>query len=182
MHLYLYNFDVFCFSLSVRFWFSFFFFLFDLQRQHYWRCWNKVLQWTIDKLWYHLLMVWRITLTLPKLKMWKFYIVIKYVWCFWERLFSCIFLFSTASSRSSHRRCSIEIGVVKILTKFTGKHLCQSLFKVTGLRPATLLKMRLWHRCFPVNFVKLRVFYRTPPDDCFYNSYLMHDVWTSVCS
>ena len=23
-----------------------------------------------------------------------------------------------------------------------------------GLRPATLLKKRLWHRCFPVNFVK----------------------------
>ena len=28
-----------------------------------------------------------------------------------------------------------------------------------GLRPATLLKKRLWHRCFPVNFVK---FLRTP--------------------
>ena len=27
------------------------------------------------------------------------------------------------------------------------------------LRPGTLLKMRLWHRCFPVNFVK---FLRTP--------------------
>ena len=35
--------------------------------------------------------------------------------------------------------------------------MCQSLFfnKVAGLRPATLLKKRLWHRCFPVNFVKL---------------------------
>ena len=41
-------------------------------------------------------------------------------------------------------------------TKFTGKHLCQCLFcdKVTGLTPATLLKKRLWHRCFPVNFAK----------------------------
>ena len=41
-------------------------------------------------------------------------------------------------------------------TKFTGKHLCQSLFfnKVVGLRSATLLKKRLWYRCFPVNFVK----------------------------
>ena len=40
--------------------------------------------------------------------------------------------------------------------KFTGKHLCQSLFfnKVAGLRPATLLKKRLWHRCFLVNFAK----------------------------
>ena len=25
-----------------------------------------------------------------------------------------------------------------------------------GLRPTTLLKKRLWHRCFPVNFVKFR--------------------------
>ena len=31
--------------------------------------------------------------------------------------------------------------------------------KVAGLRPATLLKNRLCHRCFPVNFVK---FLRTP--------------------
>ena len=45
--------------------------------------------------------------------------------------------------------------------KFTGKHLCQSLFfnKVADLRPATLLKKRLWHRCFPVNFAK---YLRTP--------------------
>ena len=46
-------------------------------------------------------------------------------------------------------------------TKFTGKHLGQSLFlnKVTGLRAATLLKKKLWHKCFPVNFAK---FLRTP--------------------
>ena len=30
--------------------------------------------------------------------------------------------------RSSHQMCSIEIGVLKNFTKFTGKHLCQSLF------------------------------------------------------
>ena len=34
--------------------------------------------------------------------------------------------------------------------KITEKHLCQSL----SLRPATLLKKRLWHKCFPVNFAK----------------------------
>ena len=46
---------------------------------------------------------------------------------------TCIFLFY----RSSHRRCSIKIGVLKNLAKFTGKHLCHSLFfnKVAGLRP-----------------------------------------------
>ena len=56
--------------------------------------------------------------------------------------------------RSSHRRCSMNKGVVRNFTKFTGKHLCQSLFfnKVAGL--ATLLKKRLCRRCFPVNFLK----------------------------
>ena len=62
--------------------------------------------------------------------------------------------------KSSHRRCSVRKGVLRNFSKFTGKHLCQSLFLIKiGLRPATLLKKRLWHRCFPVNFVK---FLRTP--------------------
>ena len=63
-------------------------------------------------------------------------------------------------NRSSHRRCSIEKGVLKNFAKFTENHLCQSLFfnKVEGLRPKTLLKKRLWHRCFLVNFAK---FFRT---------------------
>ena len=45
--------------------------------------------------------------------------------------------------------------VLKIFAKFTGKHLCQSLFfnKVAGLRP-TSVKTRLWHKCFPVSFAK----------------------------
>ena len=54
-----------------------------------------------------------------------------------------------------------EKGVFRNFTKFTGKHLCQSLFfnKVAGLRPATLIKKSLWHKRFSVNFVK---FLRTP--------------------
>ena len=48
-------------------------------------------------------------------------------------------------NRSSHQGYSIIKGVLRNSTKFTGKHLCQSLFfKVAGL---------------PVNFVK---FLRTP--------------------
>ena len=60
--------------------------------------------------------------------------------------------------RSSHHRCSVRKGVLRNFAKFTGKHLWQSLFfnKVAGLRPATLLKKRFWHRCFPVNFAKFR--------------------------
>ena len=67
--------------------------------------------------------------------------------------------------RSSHQRCFVKKGV-------TGKHLYQSLFfnKVAGLRPLTLLKKRLWYRCFSVNFAK---FLRTPilkntSGGCFY--------------
>ena len=58
--------------------------------------------------------------------------------------------------RSSHLRCSIKKGVLRNFTKFIVKHVCQSLFfnKVANLRPATLLKKRLWRRCFPVNFTK----------------------------
>ena len=61
----------------------------------------------------------------------------------------------------SRRRCSVRKGIHRNFTKFTGKHLCHSLFlnKVSGLRPATLLKKKLWHSYFPVNFMK---FLRTP--------------------
>ena len=45
--------------------------------------------------------------------------------------------------RSNHQRCSIKNGVLRNFTKFTGKHLCQSLFfnKVVGLRPETLAQV-----------------------------------------
>ena len=58
--------------------------------------------------------------------------------------------------RSIHGRCSVRKGVLRNLARFTGKHLCHSLFlnKVGGLRPANLLKKRLWHMFFPVNFAK----------------------------
>ena len=53
--------------------------------------------------------------------------------------------------RSSHRRCSGRKGLFR--NSVTRIRLCQSL----GL--ATLLKRRLWYRCFPGNFAK---FLRTP--------------------
>ena len=79
---------------------------------------------------------------------------------------------STPSSRRGTNKSKCEKGVLRNFTKFTEKHLCQSLFfnKVAALRPATLLKKRLWHSCFPVNFVKfLRTpfLHRIPLDDCF---------------
>ena len=64
-------------------------------------------------------------------------------------------------------------GVLKNFAKVTGKHRYQSLFpfnKVVGLRPATLLKNRPWHRCFPVNFVKFlgATIFRTHADNSVY--------------
>ena len=69
--------------------------------------------------------------------------------CFMKEAINCFF-------KSRQQRCSLKEGVLRNLAKFTGKHLCQSLFfkKFAGLRPTTLLKKRLWHSCFPVNFAK----------------------------
>ena len=63
----------------------------------------------------------------------------------------------------SHR-CSVRKRVLRNFAKFTGKHLRQSLSfnRVAGLRPATLLKKRPRHSCFPVNFAKfLRTLFLT---------------------
>ena len=51
-------------------------------------------------------------------------------------------------------RCSVKKVFLEI-SQNSQKNTCASLFfnKVAG-RPATLLKKRLWHWCFPVNFVK----------------------------
>ena len=68
---------------------------------------------------------------------------------------------SLSNVRSSRLEMLCRKGVLRNFAKFTQKRLFQSLFfsKVTGLKPATLLKKRLWHRSFPVNFAK---FLKTP--------------------
>ena len=67
-----------------------------------------------------------------------------------------ISLFTLQQFRSSHPRCSVKKGALRNFAKFSGKHLCQSLFfyKVAGIRPSTLFIKKLWHSCFPVNFAK----------------------------
>ena len=64
-------------------------------------------------------------------------------------------------SRSSYPELFRINDVLRNFAKFTGKHLCHSLFfnKFAGLRPTTLLKKRLWHRRFPLKFAK---FLRSP--------------------
>ena len=82
-------------------------------------------------------------------------------WYFWYLYCDLLVNSFSALYRSSRWRRSIRKVVPRNFAKFTWKHLCQSLFfnKFAGLRPSTLLKKRLWYRCFLVNFAK---FLRTP--------------------
>ena len=65
-------------------------------------------------------------------------------------------------NRSSHQRCSLEKGVLKKFTKFTGKHLCQTLFYNNRPEAGNFIIMETLAQVFS--------FYRTPPDDCFWKS------------
>ena len=58
--------------------------------------------------------------------------------------------------RSSRQRCSINTVFLKI-SQNSQENTCARvsfLIKLQASQPATLLKKRLWHRCFPVNFAK----------------------------
>ena len=59
-----------------------------------------------------------------------------------------LLFFFLVRDRSSHRRCSVKKGILRNFVILTGKHLCRSPW------PEALLKKKLLHRCFPVNFVK----------------------------
>ena len=85
----------------------------------------------------------------------------KYFW--WRTIihvdaFCVIIIYPIYSNRSSCPGVFCKKGILKNFTKFTGKHLCQSLFliKLQALGPDI---RRPWQRCFPVNFAK---FLRTP--------------------
>ena len=77
-----------------------------------------------------------------------------------HKLSICFYNTHVYKDPSDYRNSLPEVfcrkGALRNFSKFTGKHLCQSLYfnKVSGLRAETLLKKRLWHRCFPVNFAK----------------------------
>ena len=72
------------------------------------------------------------------------------------RCCTCKFIHLLTVLASINRSSRPEAFCKKGVLRHFGKYLCQSLFlnKVVGLSPATLLKKRLWYRCFPVNFVK----------------------------
>ena len=75
------------------------------------------------------------------------------------------------SSEAATRAVVCKKVFLEILQKLIGKHLCQFLFfnKVTSLRPATLLKKRSWHRCFPMSFCEISK-----------NTFFTEHLWTSA--
>ena len=77
--------------------------------------------------------------------------------------------FSNNRFKNCVRRCSVKKDVFNNFAKFTGKNLCQCLFfnKTARLGLRTLLKKRLWHRYFHVNFAK--IFPVAPSVDCNFN-------------
>ena len=88
-----------------------------------------------------------------KLNLWTIFQVenyIKFQYYFIKNSIS----FRRRTLRSSRLEVFCKKGLLKNFANFTGKHLCQSLFfnENAGLSPATLLKKRLWHKCFLVNF------------------------------
>ena len=84
---------------------------------------------------------------------------------FSHQLFHCFgFLLVSDFShifRSIHRSCSVKKGFLRNVATFQENTCARVSFfiKVASLRLSTLLKKRLWHRCFPVNFAK---FLRAP--------------------
>ena len=73
------------------------------------------------------------------------------------------------TKRRIRREVFCKKGVLKNITKFTGEHLYWSLFfnKVAGVRLKTLLKKRLQHKCFPVNFANWTFFLKNISGSCF---------------
>ena len=64
--------------------------------------------------------------------------------------------------------CSVKKVFLEILPNSQANNCARVSFLIKlQAAPATLLKKRLWHRCFPVNFAKFQehLFYRTPLDE-----------------
>ena len=59
----------------------------------------------------------------------------------------CNSFFNGSVIRSSRPEVFFKKSVLRNFAKFTGKHQCEGLF-LYEVRPVTLLKKRLWHRCF----------------------------------
>ena len=98
--------------------------------------------------------------------------------CFWSHCRHMFLLFQLLllNTKSSRPEVFCKKSAIKNLAKLTGKYLCWILFfnKVAGLWPATILKKKLRHRFFAVNFAKfLRTsFLYNTSNGCYYKTVL----------
>ena len=85
--------------------------------------------------------------------MFKFLIVLVFIESKTSLKFYAYCFFQT--SKAVAQRCSVKKVSLEI-SQNSQEYICARAFfyKVAGLRPATLLKKRLWHWCFPANFTK----------------------------
>ena len=72
-----------------------------------------------------------------------------------NKIYLKLVIFMLSFCRSSRREVFCKKDALKESRKFTGEHLRVSFLIKLRLRPKTLIKKRSWHRCSPVNFVKL---------------------------
>ena len=79
--------------------------------------------------------------------------------------------------RSSHQTCTMKKVVRRNFAKFTGKHLCQSLF---FKRPATLLKKRLWHACIFIEKETLAQVFSCEFCEISKNTFFTEHLWTDA--
>ena len=91
-----------------------------------------------------------------------------FLFLLFSRKFKFLDYFFSLHIRSSYPEGFCKISVLKIFAKFTGKHLCWSLFnKFAGL----------YHRCFPVKVMR---FLRTPlvaaSDICSLITFCLHNI------
>ena len=72
-------------------------------------------------------------------------------------------------NRSSHRRYSAKRVLLEISQNLQENTCARVSFLIRDLRPATLLKKSLWHRCISVNFVKFlrTLFLQNTSGGCF---------------
>ena len=78
----------------------------------------------------------------------RFYVLFFYMFLCHISLFAP---FGLNCDRSSRSEVFCKKAVIRNVAKLIGKHLCHILF---FNKVSFLLKKRLWHRCFPVNFAK----------------------------
>ena len=100
-----------------------------------------------------------------------------FLFLLFSRKFKFLDYFFSLHIRSSYPEGFCKISVLKIFAKFTGKHLCWSLFNKFAGQACNFIKKRLYHRCFPVKVMR---FLRTPlvaaSDICSLITFYLHNI------